>query len=167
MSVLGIDIGLSGAVVRLSADGSELLNYWDMPITSDGAAGRNAINPALLYSMLKKTNADIAYVERVSSRPTDSHVTAFSFGRSSGTVAACLACTGIPIEYLSPVDWKNIIGLAKSSDRAAAKNASRAEAIRRFPSHADLFARVKDNGRSDACLIALAGILRGIHRHAA
>ena len=166
MSVLGIDIGTTGAIVRLSDDGSQLLNFWDMPLVPDGPAGRNAVNAALLFSFLKKTTAKIAYVERVASRPTDSHVTAFSFGRSFGTITACLACAGIPIEYLTPVEWKSIVGLAKSADRASAKNASRAEAIRRFPAHADLFARVKDDGRSDAGLIALAGVLRDNRRAA-
>lgn len=166
MSVIGIDIGVSGAVVRLSDDGSQILNIWDMPITADGAAGRNAINPALLFAILKKAEARIAYVERISSRPTDSHMAAFSFGRSYGVATACLACAGISVELLSPAEWKSVVGLSKSSDRAAAKNASRADAIRRFPASAEQFARVKDDGRSDATLIGLAGILREARRAA-
>jgi coenzyme F420-reducing hydrogenase alpha subunit len=36
------------------------------------------------------------------------------------------------------------------------KDASRAEAIRRWPGHAALFARVKDDGRAEDALIAVA-----------
>ena len=166
MSIIGIDIGITGAVVRLSDDGREILNIWDMPTTADGAAGRNAINAALLFAILKKTEARMAYVERISSRPTDGHTAAFSFGRSYGAVLSCLACAGISAELLSPPEWKAVVGLGKTTDRAAAKNASRAEAIRRFPLSAEQFARVKDDGRSDAVLIALAGILREQRRAA-
>jgi hypothetical protein len=137
-----------------------------MPVTADGAAGRNAINPALLFAILKKTEAKVAYVERVASRPTDSHISAFSFGRSYSAVLSCLACAGIPIELLSPPEWKAVIGLGKTSDKSEAKNASRAEAIRRFPLSAEQFARVKDDGRSDGTLIAVAGLLREARRAA-
>jgi hypothetical protein len=164
ISILGIDIGISGAVVRLTDDGSQILNVWDMPITPDGAAGRNAINPALLFSILKKTDARIAYVERIASRPTDGHTAAFSFGRSFGTVTACLASAGISVAFLTPPEWKRVIGL--EAGREGAKNKSRAEAIRRFPDSAEFFARVKDDGRSDATLIGLAGLLREVRRAA-
>jgi hypothetical protein len=43
----------------------------------------------------------------------------------------------------------------------ASKDAARSEAIRRWPNHAGLFARVKDDGRAEAALIAVAGLLRG------
>jgi hypothetical protein len=46
------------------------------------------------------------------------------------------------------------------------KNASRAMAIQRFPDSAEQFARVKDDGRSDGALIALAGLLREARRAA-
>ena len=42
----------------------------------------------------------------------------------------------------------------------ASFRADREEACRRWPAQAALFARVRDNGRSDAALIGLAGILR-------
>jgi crossover junction endodeoxyribonuclease RuvC len=42
----------------------------------------------------------------------------------------------------------------------ASKDAARAEAIRRWPGQAQLFARVKDDGRAEAALIAIAGLAR-------
>ncbi len=51
---------------------------------------------------------------------------------------------------------------AKGSSQAAdgAKDTARSEAIRRWPDKAGLFARVKDDGRADAALIAVAGLLK-------
>jgi hypothetical protein len=44
--------------------------------------------------------------------------------------------------------------------KAGAKDAARSEAIRRWPDKARLFARVKDDGRAEAALIAVAGVIR-------
>lgn len=38
------------------------------------------------------------------------------------------------------------------------KDAARSEAIRRWPDHAALFARVKDDGRAESALIGIAGM---------
>jgi crossover junction endodeoxyribonuclease RuvC len=52
--------------------------------------------------------------------------------------------------------WRRAVGLPAS----ATKEQSRGEAIRRFPGHAAMFARVKDDGRAEAALIAIAGLMR-------
>jgi hypothetical protein len=54
--------------------------------------------------------------------------------------------------------WKRAVGIPPGKD--GAKDAARSEAIRRWPQKADLFARVKDDGRAEAALIAVAGISR-------
>jgi hypothetical protein len=41
-----------------------------------------------------------------------------------------------------------------------AKDKAHSEAIRRWPANAELFARVKDDGRAEAALIAVAGLVR-------
>jgi crossover junction endodeoxyribonuclease RuvC len=53
-----------------------------------------------------------------------------------------------------------ILNDGPAAGKEGAKDAARAEAIRRWPSHASLFARVKDDGRAEAALIGVAGILR-------
>jgi crossover junction endodeoxyribonuclease RuvC len=55
-----------------------------------------------------------------------------------------------------------VIGIAPGKERA--KDRARSEAIRRWPGHAALFARVKDDGRAEAALIGVAGLLRGARR---
>ena len=54
--------------------------------------------------------------------------------------------------------WKRLTGIPLGKD--GAKDRARSEAIRRRPAQAGLFAGVEDDGRSDAALIGLAGILK-------
>jgi crossover junction endodeoxyribonuclease RuvC len=57
----------------------------------------------------------------------------------------------------SPV-WKREVGIAPG--KIGAKDAARSQAIRRWPAQASLFARVRDDGRAEAALIAVAGMNR-------
>jgi crossover junction endodeoxyribonuclease RuvC len=155
--VIGIDIGLSGAAALMSSDG-RLRAVYDMPCLNAGHSGRRTINAVLLAQLLAETHATKAYVEFVSARPGESPSGAFAFGRSAGLISGCLAALSIAEEFLTPAHWKRIVGLPPGKD--GAKDRSRAMAIAKWPDHAQSFARVKDNGRSDAALIALAGLRR-------
>jgi crossover junction endodeoxyribonuclease RuvC len=62
------------------------------------------------------------------------------------------------VAFLTPPVWKRSVGLAPGKD--GAKDAARSEAIRRWPHRAELFARVKDDGRAEAALIGVAGLSR-------
>jgi len=153
----GIDIGLYGAVALMTAEG-QLLSVFDMPCLDAGHSGRRTINAVLLAHLLAETHATKAYVEFVSARPGESPSGAFAFGRSAGLISGCLATLSIPEEFVTPAHWHRLVGLPPGKD--GAKDRSRAMAIARWPDHAQSFARVKDNGRSDAALIALAGLRR-------
>jgi crossover junction endodeoxyribonuclease RuvC len=62
------------------------------------------------------------------------------------------------VAFITPPVWKRAIGIPPGKE--GAKVAARSEAIRRWPSQAGLFARVKDDGRAEAALIAIAGMMR-------
>jgi hypothetical protein len=62
------------------------------------------------------------------------------------------------VAFLTPPVWKRSVGIPPGKD--GAKDAARSEAIRRWPNKAEVFARVKDDGRAEAALIAVAGLLR-------
>ena len=47
------------------------------------------------------------------------------------------------------------------------KDLARAAAVRRWPTHASTFARKCDDGRAEAALIAVAGLMRDAARRAA
>jgi crossover junction endodeoxyribonuclease RuvC len=64
----------------------------------------------------------------------------------------------LPGTFLTPPTWKRCVGIPPGKD--GAKDAARSEAIRRWPDQAALFARVKDDGRAEAALIAVAGLAK-------
>ena len=145
--VLGIDIGNEGAVALVTAAG-DLLEVVDMPVLRDGPRGRPNVSAALLADIVFNMKAAKAYVEFVSARPGEGAVGAFAFGRSRGVIEGVCGAAGLPVAFLTPACWKRIVGIPPG--REGAKDAARSEAIRRWPGHAALFARVKDDGRAEA-----------------
>lgn len=73
----------------------------------------------------------------------------FRFGENFGAVQMAVAGHGYEYHYVTPMMWKKHFRLSKN------KGASRSLAMQRFPDNADLFSRVKDDGRAEAALIAL------------
>ncbi len=154
MIILGIDIGVQGGIAIIS-DKAELIVH-PMPVLHDGPAGRRSVNAPLLSSIIFASHATHAYVEHVSARPGEGAVGAFAFGRARGVIEGVLAAAGVPCTFITPASWKRAVGLPPGRD----KDASRAEAIRRWPRQAELFKRKKDDGLAEAALIAVAGMLR-------
>jgi crossover junction endodeoxyribonuclease RuvC len=156
MIVLSVDIGVTGAIAILEDD--ELIDVFDMPCLADGPAKRRSVNAPLFAEIIAKSRAKLAFVEYVGPRPQEGAVGAFAFGRSRGVVEGVMAALGLPVQFVTPSTWKRAVGIAPGRD--GAKDAARSEAIRRWPSKAALFARVKDDGRAEAALIGVAGLLR-------
>jgi crossover junction endodeoxyribonuclease RuvC len=152
--ILGIDLGHSGALALL-VDG-ELVDVADTPTLPDGPRSRPAVCCPLLANIVREWRPDRAYIELVNARPGDGPQGAFSFGRARGALEGCLGALAIPIVWVSVPAWRKAVCLPVS----ASKDQARAEAIRRWPALADRFARVMDDGRAEAALIAVAGILR-------
>ncbi len=157
MIVLGIDIGISGALALLD-DHGRLIEVADMPVLADGAKNRRTVNAALLAEIVYKSQAKRAFIEYVGPRPGEGAVGAFSFGRSRGVIEGVLAACGVPAVFITPPAWKKIIGIPPGKE--GAKDAARSQSLRRWPAHAGKFARVMDHGRAEAALIAVAGLAR-------
>jgi hypothetical protein len=98
-----------------------------------------------------------AYIEPIGHRPTDAKVGAFSFSRCRGCLEGIFGATGIPVTMLTVPTWRRAVRLFADST----KEMARGEAIRRWPSRAEMFARVRDNGPAEVCLIGVAGLLGG------
>ncbi len=155
--VLGIDIGTTGGLSIVDEAGG-LREVVDMPILRDGPKGRPAVNAALLAEFVFKSHASEAFIEYVGARPGEGAVGAFAFGRSRGVVEGVLGAAGVPVAFLTPPSWKRLVGIAPG--KQGAKDAARSEAIRRWPGKAAFFARVRDDGRAESALIAVAGLIR-------
>jgi crossover junction endodeoxyribonuclease RuvC len=153
MVVLGIDIGVAGAIAVLE-DG-KLIAVHDMPTLQEGPKNRRSVNAPLLAGIIATSHAEKIYVEWVGVRPGEGAVGAFAFGRSRGVVEGVCAGLDIPVEFITAPRWKKLVGIAPGKN--GSKDAARSKAIQRWPGSADLFRRVKDDGRAEACLIAIAG----------
>ena len=152
---LGIDVGLNGAIA-LVQDG-ELIGVVDMPtVTLDrnGKAKRQVSVPELV-DIIKTFDPDEAYVEKVFAMAGQGVTSVFSFGRSLGVVEGVLTTMKIKTTLMTPQTWQKGLGMT------GGKDGSRARAMELFPDQTALFKRVKDDGRSDAALIALWGSKHG------
>lgn len=156
-NVIGVDPGVTGALALVNCDG-DLIEIADMPALRDGSGGRVSVNAPLLAELLARWHAREVICEFVSARPKEGAVSAFSFGRSRGVIEGACGALALPIRFITSPGWKRLVGLP--AGREGAKDAARSEAIRRWPDKAGLFARVRDNGRAEAALIAVAGLIR-------
>jgi crossover junction endodeoxyribonuclease RuvC len=116
----------------------------------------------LLAALIARWAPSKAFVEYVGARPGEGAVGAFAFGRARGVVEGVLAAAAVPVAFLTPPTWKREVGIA--AGKVGTKDAARSEAVRRWPAKAALFARVKDDGRAEAALIAIAGLMREARR---
>jgi hypothetical protein len=123
MTILGIDLGKSGAVAVLD-EGGELLKVHDTPSTLE-PNGRSATNAPLLASILVRSHARIAYCEFVGARPTDAKVAAFAFGRARGVIEGSAGALGLPIVFLTPPTWKRLADIPPTPRRPPPSERSR------------------------------------------
>jgi crossover junction endodeoxyribonuclease RuvC len=150
--VLGIDVGLNGAIAL--TDGSRLLELHDMPTLSleRNNKTKRMVNASALHLIIRGAKADAAYLERLNAMPGQGVTSMFSMGQSLGVVLGVLAACEVPTTTIPPRTWQ------KALDVPQGKDGSRYRAAQLFPEHADMFSRVKDDGRSDAVLIAAYGV---------
>lgn len=153
--VLGIDIGVRGGIALLK-DNGDLQDAYRMPCLHDGPKHRQTINGPLLAEIVYKSHARAAFIERVGPRPGEGSVGAFAFGDCKGVIRGVLAAASIPSVWITPPQWKRAVGIPPGKE--GAKDAARAEAIRRWPSHAWRFSLKNSDGLAEACLIAIAGL---------
>lgn len=151
MRTIGIDVGLNGAIA-LVEDG-HLLEVHDMPTVSleRNNKTKRMVNAQALALIIRGAKADAAYLERLNAMPGQGVTSMFSMGQSLGVVLGVLAACDIPTTTILPRTWQ------KALDVPQGKDGSRYRAAQLFPESAEMFKRVKDDGRSDATLIAAYG----------
>lgn len=151
---LGIDPGKSGALAFIDPQRA-LIEIFDMPVQSLGPnSKRSEVAGDAVGRMVRGRQTEEAFIEDVWSMTNDGHVGAFSFGDAYGTVKGVLGALDIPFTRVRPQVWK------KTMRVTADKNLSRQRAMELIPAAAAFFARVKDDGRAEAALIALYGVFQ-------
>lgn len=144
MKILGIDPGLSGAVVRLTWPDMTLEARRDFKTLSDIAVAVEELGPG----------CHAAVVEFVAARPGQGVTSMFSFGRSTGVAMGALYTIRLPFIEASPTQWQNRV---RELIQWEGEFDARAMASMVFVGDMDLFDRVKDHGTADAALIAWYG----------
>jgi len=139
--VLGIDPGRTGALALLK--NGELEGVVDMPDTTAALQGVLIDMPVVAF----------AYVEKPFLGPKMGGKAIAGSFQKYGALLASLQWRDIPLREIRPAEWKAKLGLIGKD-----KSASREMASQMFPGHAELFRRVKDDGRAEACLIGAYGI---------
>ena len=146
MSRLGIDPGLSGALVILE-DGQPI-EWMRMPTYMVGKSNR--VNGAAVASFIKQTNVDFAIIELVHAMPKQGVASVFTFGHACGTVMGVLAALEIPVSVITPQEWKKRAGLIGKD-----KDASRSKALELWPHWRVLDKKGEGQAMADAALISL------------
>lgn len=146
--VIGIDPGLSGALVAL-LDGAPF-EWARMPVMS--VSSHKRVNAAALAAWVRDRRPTAAYVEAVGARPGQGVTSMFNFGRSAGAVDGVLAALDIPVTYITPGAWKKAAGLL-----GADKDASRGRAAQLWPHWRALDKKAEGQALADAALIGYFG----------
>ena len=147
--IIGIDPGQTGAIA-LYWPREHHVEIHDMPMLPNAKNGRPELDYTAVIDLLRRDGA-VTWLEQVASRPGQGVSSVFRFGMMFGALQACAAAAATPLRLVTPGKWKKALGLC------SAKGAARQLAMQRFPRAADLFRRVKDDGRAEAALIALYG----------
>jgi crossover junction endodeoxyribonuclease RuvC len=154
--ILGIDVGLTGAVAVLTDWGTPL-ECFDLPVMANGkksARVKQQLNARALAKAIHRGEYEyLAFIEQQSARPKQGVSSMFSLGHSMGTIQGVLAALGIPFIMVQPQEWKSCFKL-----QHAEKDASRTVAARLFPTM-ELHLK-KHHNRAEALLIARYGVRR-------
>ena len=145
--IMGVDPGKTGAVAFLDEAGN-LVHVEDMAQLTGAALGTWLVD---LLDDLAPDRVVEAWVEDVHSMPKQGVRSVWTFAEGHGVILGALGAARIRTELVTPARWKKAAGLNKD------KTASRLRASTRWPDQARMFARVKDDGRAEAALIALYG----------
>ena len=152
MIVIGIDPGVTGSVAFLHTEHG-YVDVVDIPTMAHGkgkAKVKKQINPAGLAELFENVNVKKVVLEKVSAMPEQGVASVFSLGDTFGCIRGVVGALGLPLELVTPREWKKHFKL--TSD----KEVCRAKAIELYP-EAPLHLK-KHHNRSEALLIARYGI---------
>lgn len=140
--IIGCDPGASGAIACLDATTGQLLWVEDMPVVDGLVSG------ALVADLLEGEHVTVAVIEQVGAMPKQGVSSTWKFAENTGRLVGAFEALRIPTTRVAPTVWKRAFGLGRD------KGESRRRAIELWPTFSARFARVKDDGRAEAALIA-------------
>ncbi len=158
MLILGIDLGLDGAVAAITPNGRCQIE--DIPTFTLQSRGmvKRAVAPVELMSVIRRLvqpgEKAIAIVEEVHTFPgkVNSPQANGSLMETKGCVRAVLALAGIDTMWVDPQAWKSLYGLGSSKD------ASLGIARSLYPDLQPMLSRKRDHNRGESVLLAHYGL---------
>lgn len=150
--ILGCDPGLTGAVA-LYEDDLDVLIVRDAPtvkVQVGRAKGRVVYQDAEYARLIQALDPEVIIIEQVNGIMGQSASASFNFGVGFGLLRGIAAMLRVPVHFIPPATWRARLRVP------AGKDGSRYRAGQLFPRYANLFARVKDDGRAEAALITKA-----------
>lgn len=152
--IVGIDPGLTGALALHGPHG--IADVIDMPVI-DGVVDAYTLTTIIA----EWGSVDRIVIETQQAMPKQGVASTFKTGANYGRILGVCAALERPVYHVRASEWTRALGVG--SDKAVHRRRAQDE----WPSMADKFACRKDDGRADACLIALWAATRAIWGYAA
>lgn len=150
--ILGVDPGLSGAFAWIDPMSNTIAYLYDAPSYKEKGKSVFDVHGCAQIIGNHADSTILAVVEKVHAMPKQGVVSMFNFGHTAGSIYGVLAAFKIPVLFTTPQSWKQAYDLIGCS-----KDGSRVVAAKYFPTAEKHFAKKKDDGRAEACLIAAFG----------
>lgn len=151
--ILGIDVGIHGAIAAYDFEAKKLVGVKPMPLRVKNSDGKNWIDTHALgfYVDFYANQTLFAVVEQPNAMPNQGVVSMFRFGHACGIVEGVLGALQMSTMLVKPAVWKSSMGLG------SVKKDSVTRATKLFPFHADIFSCKHGDGAAEAVLLALYG----------
>jgi len=152
MIVIGIDPGISGAVMALDKNG-KIYNGFDIPVIKDGK--RNTIDIDKFRHNWIDFKGVFCHVmlEKAQAMPGQGVVSVFNYGKAYGIILGLIAGFNTPYTLVHPRTWKAV--MLRDMNKQS-KDASRLRAKQLWPV-GNWFDRKQDEHRAEAALLAEYG----------
>ena len=167
--IIGIDIGLTGALCFLDYYANDILSIYDMPVMNNGfsknARKKTTLDIGRLNFILEiptfHFESATVIIEDIHAFPGQGVISVGTLLEQKGIVRGLAQTLGYELVTVSPKTWQkhwNLVppkGLkGKEPRKKWLKENSRLLASENYPEFSAKFDEVKSHGRSDACLIA-------------
>ena len=151
MYIVGIDIGLKGAIASIDSNKPKDVMIWDMPLIE------KTIDIVELKDIMYSLRDSHVFVEKAQPMPKQGVVSMFNYGKTYGIVLGVLSALEIPYTLVTPQAWKKEVLSSMEKDKVAS-------IIRCQQLYPHLKFKKTDHGKAEALLIAYYGEtkLRGL-----
>jgi crossover junction endodeoxyribonuclease RuvC len=154
---IGIDPGQTGGLALVDPDG-KLFDVERMPAIDNEVNGFDVSRLIRNWSRVPRNDHDVKIIlEQVHAMPGQGVSSTFKFGKTFGIIIGCVQTLGVPLHRVTPQQWKKEFALIGKD-----KDASRQKATEMWPHLQGKWKFKKDNGLTDAALLAEYGRRNGL-----